>query len=256
MTKFEVPFFSIIIPAFNADSTIANALESIVEQTFTNYEVIIINDCSTDNTNTIITQYKKKIPQFHVIENQQNIGVAESRNKGITFSKGMYIAFLDSDDIWHRKKLSAQAQCIRDTSCDICCTSYNFIDASDKHIKNPYMTISEIKYEDLLKENYIGLSTAVVNKSLFNSYKMSNEYYHEDYALWLQLVKSGAKVVGLNEVLVSYRVSKNTRSSNKLLAAVERFKIYRKQEKISFISSVKYIILYTINGLRKYYAKK
>ncbi len=246
-------FFSIIIPCYNSEKTIAETLNSVINQEYKDFEVIIIDDCSDDNTINIINTYKSKLASLTIIANEKNIGVAKSRNKGFALAKGKYIALLDSDDLWSINKLLLQKKCIETTNCDICCTSYNFIDVNSIPTNKNYLIKNNISYNSLLKENCIGCSTVVINSKLLNDSSMNSDYAHEDYSLWLKLAKSGATFFAIETVLMHYRVSENSRSHNKITAAINRFKIYRFQEKLNIFKCIKYFLFYSFSGIKKYF---
>ncbi len=246
------PFFSIIVPVYNCEQTLSGTFESVLKQSFDDYEIIIINDYSTDNSLLVINKFKDIFgDKIKIINNEKNIGVASSRNKGFAVANGKYVALLDSDDIWDKSKLSIQKKYIDGTNCDICCTSYSFINSVGETIKKPYIIPNKIDYKTLLKENVIGCSTVAVRRDLLNANSMRKEYYHEDYALWLDLTRNGANIVGITDVLMHYRILENSRSYNKISAASNRFKIYIEQEKIGVLKAMYYFICYTINGFRK-----
>lgn len=245
------PFFSVIIPAYNAGKTLSYTLDSLLSQSCQDFEVILINDCSDDKTPEIIEKYKNKFKNLTVINNTQNIGVATSRNKGAESSQGEYIAFLDSDDLWHPNKLKIQKQAIISTGCSICCCSYSFINELNQSIKTDYIVPEKITYKMLLKENYIGCSSVVIEKKLFLNNKMDSIYYHEDYSLWLSLTRNNTYITGIKDVLMVYRISSDSRSFNKFNAAVNRYKIYRRQEKMGIVKSSIYFLNYSINGIKK-----
>ena len=245
------PFFSIIIPVYNCEGTIYETLQSVLLQTYNDYEVVIINDCSTDNSIAEISKIRDNFLNIKIIHNSNNLGVAESRNVGIKNATGNYIAFLDGDDVWTAEKLEKQKSVIGRTNCDICCTSYDFIDENSQKIKNTYVVPEYIGYEILLKQNYIGCSTAVVKRELLLKNPMDKNYQHEDYALWLKLSRNGAKIIGIKEPLVKYRILNSSRSYNKSKAAKGRMSIYINQEKLGLFKSLYYFMFYAFNGLKK-----
>lgn len=245
------PFFSIIIPVYNCEKTIRQTLCSVLNQSFTDYEVIVIDDCSTDKTLKIIEPFNEKFKDFITITNNENLGVAKSRNRAFSCANGKYAALLDGDDLWTPDKLEKQFNVIENTGCDICCTSYEFINENSYEIKKPYYIPKFIDYKMLLKENYIGCSSAVVKRSLLVNNSMKSEYQHEDYALWLKLARGGASIIGINEPLMKYRIQSNSRSFDKRKAAKGRMMIYIKQENLGYIKSIYYLICYTKNGIKK-----
>lgn len=245
------PFFSIVIPVYNCEETILQTINSVLFQTCKDYEIIIVNDCSIDNTLHIIEEAKVMSNKIFVINNVRNIGVAESRNIGFNIAKGNYIALLDGDDVWLPDKLEKQKYVIESTNCDICCTSYNFIDENSCDIKRPYIIPEYISYEMMLRQNYIGCSTVVIRSNLLSNKSMNSSFQHEDYALWLNLARNGAKIVGITDPLMNYRIQASSRSYNKTNAAKGRMKIYLKQEKLGVINSFYYFSCYAINGIKK-----
>jgi len=245
------PFFSIIIPVYNCEKTIKQTLDSVLNQTFDDYELIIIDDCSKDESLNVINEYSNKFKDIKIIINNQNLGVANSRNIGFRIAKGDFVALLDSDDLWKQDKLAKQKLILENTGCDICCTSYNFIDADSKNIKKTYKVPSHINYNMLLKENYIGCSSVVIKRSiLINNYMKSN-FSHEDYALWLELARKGHEIIGIDEPLMNYRILNSSRSYNKIKSAKGRMTIYMNQEKFSVVKSLYYLLHYAFNGVMK-----
>lgn len=245
------PFFSIIIPVYNCEKTIEETLNSVISQTITDYEIIIINDFSSDNTMKLVEKYKDKFNDIKMISNCKNLGVAESRNRGFQMAVGKYLALLDGDDVWVNDKLEKQRSVIERTDCDICCTAYNFINSNSLMIKKTYNIPDNLDYNMLLKENYIGCSTVVIKKDLLNGNSMNGNFLHEDYALWLRLARNGAKIIGINEPLVCYRILADSRSFNKFKSAKGRFRIYLDQEKLGLIKSLYYFFHYVTNGIMK-----
>jgi len=245
------PFFSIIIPVYNCEKTIEETLESVLNQTISDYEIIIINDFSSDNTMEIVEKYKDKLNEIKVISNFKNLGVAESRNIGFKAAIGKYVALLDGDDVWTNDKLEKQRAVISKNNCDICCTAYNFIDSNSLMIKKTYNVPENLDYNMLLKENYIGCSTVVIKKEILHGNSMNSKFQHEDYAFWLRLARHGAKIIGINEPLVYYRILADSRSFNKFKSAKGRFKIYLDQEKFGVIKSLYYFFHYAANGIMK-----
>jgi len=228
-------------------------VESVLRQTYQSFEVIIIDDKSTDNTLAIANALASEDSRVHVIENPINIGVSESRNKGMAVCVGEYIAFLDSDDIWLPDKLERQMQKIQDESFDLCCTAYSFIDGENKPIGKTYRIPEAVSLKRLLAENVIGASTVIFRRDLAREFKMRTEYFHEDYVFWLELLQSGIRAAGINEPLTMYRKTEHGRSFNKKNAARERFKIYRDFLGMGLIMSVLYLAVYGFNGIKKHY---
>ena len=240
------------MPAYNSEKYIAQAIGSVLNQNYTNWELIIINDCSTDNTEQIIKSYQKKDRRIKLINLTQNRGVANARNIGIRNAEGKYIAFLDADDIWQKEKLYKQIQLLESTNTDITYTAYMMIDDTGKKIKE--RRIKEILYlKDLLKENSIIFSSVVCKKESIENKHFISEWYHEDYVFLLDFAKEGKNFKGINESLMQYRVHQRGRSFNKQTTAKYRWKIYREYLNINFLQSLYYFVVYAWNGTRKYF---
>ena len=252
--KEKAELCSIIMPAYNSEKYIAQAIESVLNQNYTNWELIIINDCSTDNTEQIIKSYQQKDAankRIKLINLTQNRGVANARNIGIQNAKGRYIAFLDADDIWQKEKLYKQIQVIESTNADITYTAYMIIDDTGKKIKERKIK-ETLQLKDLLKENSIIFSSVVCKKASIVNKHFKGEWYHEDYVFLLDLAKEGKNFKGIYENLMQYRVHQSGRSFNKQTAAKYRWKIYRKYLGMNLLQSLYYFAVYAWNGIRKY----
>ena len=244
-------FFSVIVTAFNCEKYILETLKSIEKQTFQDYETIIIDDYSQDNTRSIINGFLEK-ENWSLYSNRKNMGVVFSRNKAFELAKGKYIAIIDGDDVWEKDKLEKQYEILKNNDIGLCYTSYSFIDEDSKHKKYIYKTKETATFNSLLKENYIGASTAVFKTEFVKKFKMDPSVVHEDYYYWLTLLKNGVKAQGIVEPLVKYRIHIQGRSYNKLEAAKNRFRIYRQHEKFSLIKSIVYFDSYVFHAIIKY----
>lgn len=254
MKKIEnLPLFSVIIPAYQCGSLIDEAVQSVLCQSEEDFEVIIIDDCSLDNTWKKIQELADQDTRIRIYQNQKNLGVANTRNRGLDLAKGTYVAFLDGDDRWRPDKLEKQRRRMEKTACDVCYTSYSFIDSDGRQIRRPYLVPESFSREEFLKENYIGCSTAVIRAESLGKIRMRSEYTHEDYVFWLELLKNGAHFYGITEPLTEYRILKDSRSSNKYKAACGRWKIYRNFLGFGLMKSFWYQVHYILRGLRKHF---
>ena len=244
------PLVTVIIPAYNCTNTVERSIESVLNQTMPDFELIVVDDASQDKTFEIISEMAKKDLRIKILKNDCNIGVAATRNRALKIASGKYIAFLDSDDIWAKEKLKKQIALLEKTDGDICFTSYGFVNLVGLPIRRaPYIVPLETDYHGMLRENVIGLSTTLVKRDTLKGIEFDGRWFHEDYALWLFLLRSGKTAWGLQEVLVTYRTG--GRSSNKINVAKNRWKIYREHEGLSVIKSVYYFCCYAINGIKK-----
>jgi len=252
MDRKDGPYFSVVVACYNGGAYLPETLDSILAQTFSDFELIYIDDCSTDNSLDIAKSYAKKDSRIIILENERNSGVANSRNKGFAQAKGQYVCPCDADDLWAANKLELQYGHIGKTGCELCYTGYAFVDGNTNPIKNPYHVPETIDYRGLLKENVIGLSTVALHARWAKKYKMDGAFSHEDFAYWLLLLRGGVKASGIDAPLMRYRISGSNRSANKLKAAQNRYKILRVQENMGPIRSLRYIGAYTWRALRKY----
>lgn len=246
------PVFSVIVTAYNCQYYILETLESIENQIFDDYEVIIIEDCSRDQTADIVKDYIAGKEGWRLHCNTTNKGVAYSRNKGFDLASGDYIAILDGDDIWLENKLSKQYELIKNQDVDFCFSSYSVMNYLSKRTLYTYKTKKHTDYHSLLKENYIGCSTAVFSSKILNQLKMHERPYTEDYNFWLDILKLGYKGEGILEPLVLYRIHNKSLSFNKFKAAKQRFMLYRKNENLSILESMYYFVFYALKALKKH----
>ena len=243
---------SVIMPAYNAERYIEEAITSVINQTYTNWELIVIDDGSKDNTAEIVKQFAEKDKRITLYLNEKNMGVAKTRNRGFDMAKGEYIALLDSDDIWLPEKLENQLKLAEETKAELVYTSYSIIDTDGNKSKDDYIVAEKTDFESLLKENIIGCSTVLLKKEISDNYKFSKEYAHEDYVFMLQLLRDGKVARGVQEVMVRYRFYFTSRSGDKLNAAKNRWIIYRKFLKLPLIKSISCFAQYAFAGIRKY----
>lgn len=247
----EQELVSIITPIYNGEKFIEETIISVKKQTYTNWEMIIVDDCSKDNSEKIIKKLAESDERIKYFRLDKNSGVANARNTALKISKGRFAAFLDADDLWLPEKLEKQIDFMLEHNIEISFASYELID--EKGIKkNKVIRVPEkINYEKLLKENVIGCLTVVIDKSKVNFFEMPN-IRHEDYITWLSLLKKGYKAYGIYEVLALYRKLDTSVSSNKLKSAKWRWDIYRNVEKLSLTQSLYYFLHYSIKGILKH----
>ena len=247
-----MPQVSIILPVYNGERYINRTITSILQQTMPDFELIAIDDCSTDQSLQILQNWAQRDNRIQIAANEQNMGVADTRNKGITMAKGTYICFVDSDDTWYSDKLERQLNFMKQSCYDFSCTAYAMVDDEGKFMKNRFINKQQIVLEDLLKENYICCSTVMLKTELAKQYSMNSSYAHEDYVYWLDLLQNGANGMVLDETLVQYRVAQSGRSANKGKAAQGRWQIYRKHLHYGVVKSARFFMHYAKNGIKKY----
>ena len=243
---------SIITPLYNAEKFIAKTIESVLSQTHTNWEMIIVDDCSTDNSVKIVKKYIQKDKRIKLIELEKQGGPALVRNKAIEESKGRYIAFLDSDDLWVDEKLEKQIDMMQSDNLAFTYAAYGLINEKGNNI-GQFNVKKEISYDSLLKTCSIGCLTVMYDVDKVGKvYMLPSLNKGEDYTLWLKIMKQIKQTKGILEPLAYYRIHENSISRNKLHAAKVQWKIYRQIEKLSMTKSIYYFVHYTYFGMTKY----
>lgn len=243
---------SVIMPAYNAEKYIAEAIASVLAQTYTKWELLIVDDCSTDATAKIVKQYQEqdhRIKLYYLTENQ---GVANARNIALQNAAGRYVAFLDSDDIWLPEKLSQQIEFMQTNNYVFTYHDYRTIRVMDNILGKVINVPLKVDYKELLKGNNTGscLSTCVDRKVIDQIYMPNAK--HEDYICWLEILKKyQITAFGINECLAYYRVGKKSVSSNKLKSVYWTWKVYRENQQLSMAQSIYYMFFYIKNGIKK-----
>mgnify|MGYP001425390252 FL=1 len=247
-----MPLVSIIVTYYKKKKYILKCLKSIFNQSYKNFEVILIFDDNDTNEYEYIKKLKKKFRKIIVYKNKKNLGAGESRNKGIKLSKGAYVAFLDSDDEWHKDKLKKQIKYMIKNSFSASHTSYQIVNESQKFLAR--RTAKTLDYAMLLKSCDIGLSSVIMKRSLFNkNIKFANTKTKEDYVLWLNFTKNGKKIYGLDKTLLTWRKNENSLSSSTIRKLVDGFLVYHRYQKYNFLKSIYLLIILSLNFLKKNY---
>lgn len=244
-------FISIIMAAYNAEKTIEKAICSVLNQTYKNFELLIVDDCSTDGTVNVIKECQKTDERIILFENTVNQGVSFARKRGLENARGEWIAILDSDDMWRNDKLEKQISLQKAKDADLIYTGSAFMEEKGKKIGWYLNVPDEISYRNLLKQNLISNSSVLVKKELYLQYYIEKNEIHEDFAIWLNILKSGKIAYAVNEPLLIYRISRASRSGNKLKAAKMNWNTYR-YIGLGFLSTLYYECCYMINGIKKY----
>lgn len=211
---------SVVMPSHNVESFISHSIESVIDQTYTKWELIIVNDCSNDATPTIVERYLKD-ERIKLINNKENLGGAGSRNVAISAAKGRYIAFLDADDIWLPDKLEKQIAFMQQHAIGFSFTGYSTITEQDE-LMDKIEVPARVNFSKLLKHNYIGCLTAIYDTQPFGKVYMPLVRKRQDFALWLELLKRFDCAYGLNENLGYYRIRAGSLSASK----ADAFKYY------------------------------
>jgi glycosyltransferase involved in cell wall biosynthesis len=244
------PLVSIITPNFNAGKFISRSIESVLQQTYKNWELLIIDDGSTDNSVEIIEKFSTEDVRIKLFKMDQNSGPALSRNAGIEKASGSFMAFLDSDDYWDKNKLAIQTKAMVDGNLSFSFTGYSIVDEDNKFIKiqNAKPLVS---YNDLLTNNYIGCLTAMYSVTSLGKVYFPVLLKRQDWALWLSITKNGIYAVGIDVPLAYYTKRMNSVSSNKLFLLKYNWIVYRKFEHIKLLKSLKLMVVLILNKIMK-----
>lgn len=248
----EKALVSIVVPVYNSEKFILDTIDTVEKQSYKNWELIFVDDCSKDNSIKIIKERIKNNNKIKLIELKKNSGAATARNVGIDEAKGSYIAFLDSDDLWKKEKLENQLAFIKENGCAFSFTGYEFADeyglGNGKVVKVPF----KMNYKKALKNTTIFTSTVMFDLEKISKDQIKFENIKsEDTATWWKVLKSGYVAYGLNENLSYYRRTSGTLSSNKFEAIKRIWNLYRKQEKLNIFVSFYNFCFYAFNAVRR-----
>ena len=251
MMQEDLGLISIIMAAYNTEKTIEQAINSVLSQTYTNFELLVVNDCSTDRTAELVKSIAAKDSRVRLISNVKNSGVSYTRKHGLEEAKGSWIAILDSDDAWAPEKLEKQIDLQKKTNADLLFTGSAFMDSNGRPIDWYLHAPAEVTYRQLLKQNVLSNSSALVRKELYEVHYAIGDGMHEDFAIWLSILKEGKKAYGVDEPLLIYRIAKSSKSGNKVKAATMNWNTYR-YIGLNMAEALYYECWYAVNGYLKY----
>lgn len=244
---------TVIMPVYNGERYIETAIRSVIDQTYGNWKLIVVNDGSTDSTCSIVERLSSEDSRIILVHNGGDKGAAGSRNYGLDMCSSEYVAFLDSDDVWEPSKLKTQLDQMKQKGADMSYTSYAIVDENGVRKKSNYIVPETTTFEQMLKENVVGCSTVILSGDIVQKYRFTTDFYHEDYCMWLDILRDGYTVIGCPEVLAKWRLIANSRSANKKSSAINRWKIYRQYLNLPLIKSIRVFLKYTVNGIGKYF---
>lgn len=240
---------SVITPMYNAQKWIEETIRSVQSQTYSHWEMIIVDDCSSDDSPEIVKRLQKQDSRIRYYRNEANSGVALTRNRAIAYAKGRYVAFLDSDDQWYPTKLERQIGRMEKEQIAFCYSACDVIDESGKRVNTRYVP-KKADYRELLKGNAIPCLTVVLDRKQIPEISMP-QMPHEDYAAWLKITGSGITAYGVNEALAGYREAGSSVSSDKFRAMGWTWAIYRQFLGLSFPKACCCFFFYVMNALKK-----
>ncbi|WP_303668988.1 glycosyltransferase family 2 protein [Selenomonas ruminantium] len=232
---------SIITPTYNCGKFIAETIESVQSQTYKKWEMIIVDDYSTDNTKAVVELYQKQDSRIKYYCLDENSGAAVARTKAMELATGQYIAFLDSDDLWMPDKLEKQINFMCDNDYAFTCTAYQHMSEDGQMMEKVLKVIPKTNYNRLLLDCPVGNSTVIYDVSKMGKFKVPNIRKRNDDALWLAMLKKEKYIYGFSEVLMKYRLRNNSISSNKISLLKYTWQLYRDIEELSILTSVWHI---------------
>ncbi len=225
---------SIIMPAYNCEKYIAGSIESVQKQTFRDWELLVVDDFSTDGTAAVVKRYAAEDARIKLLSQPENTGAAATRNRAIDEAKGEYLAFLDSDDIWYPEKLEKQLAFMEENNYSFTCSAYQKINEADEPLGKPIRPYARADYKKCLYYgNCLGNSTVIYRLGSYGKPHVPPIRKRNDFALWLQILRHEPCVYGLDEVLAGYRVREDSLSSGKFGLIKYQWQLYREVEKLS-----------------------
>ncbi|MBG9984033.1 glycosyltransferase family 2 protein [Aerococcaceae bacterium DSM 111022] len=248
----QEPLISIVTPVYNASDFIEKTVDSVLSQTFTDFEYILVNDQSSDNSLSILENYSKNDERIRVITLEENSGAAVARNTGLEAAIGRYIAFIDSDDVWHDEKLAKQIQFMQTNGYEFTYTDFALISEDGSTLKAQTGIPENIDYDGLLKNTTIACSTVMLDRNKVGDFRMPLVRKGQDTATWLMLMREhNLTAYGLQEVLNYYRQVAGSISSNKIDALKRTWNTYYRLEKLPLPKAIYYFIHYVWNAVRR-----
>lgn len=245
---------SVITPVYNAGNVIGKTLESIFNQTYKNIEIVLVDDCSSDNSQQVIEEYAKNHPEIVYFRQPTNQGAGAARNKALELARGQYVAFLDADDLWYPEKTEKQIELLKEKNGAFSYTAIEMIDGDGKVVKKKRKVRETIDYKFLLHNTMIATSTVIVDRTVLGDFRMSLRRGGQDYATWLMLLRNGTIAYGINEALEQYRVgNKNSLAGSKGKSIKQVWEIQTQNEKIGKVKAAFNVLCFIINAFKKYF---
>lgn len=244
---------SVITPIYNAEKYLKSTFKSVFNQTYKNIEIVLVDDCSTDNSKTIIDELMRDHSEIIYYCQPKNMGAGAARSKALELATGQYVAFLDSDDLWLPEKTEKQIQLMKKKNSPFSYAAIEMMDEDSKTIKEKRNIKESCDYNYLLHNTIIATSSVIIDRNVLGDFRMPLRRGGQDYATWLKLLRNGIVACGINETLVRYRVSSNSLSSNKFKSIKQIWEIQTQDEHINPLRVFFNIIIFTLNAFKKYY---
>ena len=244
------PLISVVIPAYNCAGVIGRAIDSALAQKVA-LEILVLDDGSSDGLEAVMAGYEGN-EAVRFAKNEKNLGAAATRNRGVTLARGKYVAFLDADDYWTEDKLVRQLALIEQTGCVLCCTARELMTPEGELTGKVIPVKEKISYRELLKHNSINCSSVLILTDVAREFPMHHDDSHEDYIMWLEVLRKYETACGINEPMLKYRLSNSGKSGNKLHSAKMTFMVYRYMG-FGVVKSMVCFCSYAIHGVYKHF---
>ena len=248
----DEPLVSVVMPAYNAERFVGEAVSSVLSQSYGNWELLVVDDASTDASRDVVARTIVGEPRARLVANGKNLGVARTRNRGVAMASGRYVALLDADDYWLPGKLEAQVGLAEKAQADIAYCSYSIVDEDGSPVCDDFLVPDCATFDSMLSQSVISCSTALLRRSSLPEGPFPLGLQHEDLALWLTMLRDGCTACGTREVLACYRQVSGSRASNKLGSARGRWKVLRDYLGLPVPRCVRAMGRYAVLGARKY----
>lgn len=242
---------SIVTAAYNAERYLPATIDSALDQSYRDWEMLVVDDCSTDGTRKLVAQYAARDPRIRLIEQPRNSGPARARQAALEAARGRYVAFLDSDDRWLPQKLERQLQFMSSARAAFSHTAFRRVSADGSRTGRVIGVPARLTYARLLGNTAIATSTAIIDREMTGPFRMVETYY-DDFALWLEITRRGFPAFGLNEDLMRYRVIGGSVSRNKLRSARMVWRLYREVERLALVPACWAFVRYASHAMLKY----
>lgn len=247
----EQPLVSVIMPSYNAERYIAQSIESVLAQTYSHWELLITDDCSTDRTQEIIRSYAEKDERVKLLSRSSKQGAASARDNSIKKAKGSFVAFLDSDDIWVNDKLERQVAFMLENDCAFSYSDYELIDAESNSLHKVIRNAGIVDYRKYLRNTIIGCGSVMINTEKTGKLVSPVDGVNDDMGLWCSVLRKGFKAYPIPEVLYQYRVRNDGLSAHRFQTVKSVWHVYRQQEKLSLWFSLWCFVGYAFNAVKK-----
>lgn len=247
----QLPLVSVIMPSYNAERYIAESIISVLNQTYNNWELLITDDCSSDNTVTIAQSFAQQDPRIKLVVADHHSGIANTRNQSLLRMQGRFVAFLDNDDLWVPEKLEKQVRFMTENDYAFCYSAYELIKEDGTSKGKTIKTAGVIDYKKYLRNTIIGSGTIMLDREKTSPLTMPENATSDDMALWCKILKKGHRAYPIQEVLMKYRVRNNSASANKWKAAQDVWRVYRDQEHLSLPFALWCFVGYAWNAVIK-----